>query len=55
MRRMECLRLRVKDLDCAQRQIMVRDGKGLTDRVTMLPASRVVPRQEYLSSLDMIT
>ena len=34
---MECLRLRVKDLDFAQRQIIVRDGKGMEDRVTMLP------------------
>jgi hypothetical protein len=33
----ECLRLRVKDLDFAQRQILVRDGKGEKDRVTMAP------------------
>jgi site-specific recombinase XerD len=35
---MECLPLRVKDIDFAQRQIIVRDGKGKEDRVTMLPA-----------------
>ena len=34
LRLMECLRLRVKDLDFAQRQIIVRDGKGMEDRVT---------------------
>jgi integron integrase len=34
---MECLRLRVKDVDFAYRQILVRDGKGEKDRVTMLP------------------
>jgi integron integrase len=34
---MECLRLRVKDADFAYRQILVRDGKGAKDRVTMLP------------------
>jgi integron integrase len=52
MRLMECLRLRVKDLDFAQRQIIVRDGKGLDDRVTMLPASLVVPLQEHLSRVQ---
>jgi hypothetical protein len=34
---MECIRLRVKDLELDQRQIVVRDGKGMKDRVTMLP------------------
>jgi site-specific recombinase XerD len=34
---MECLGLRVKDLDLAQQQIVVRDGKEIQDRVTMLP------------------
>jgi site-specific recombinase XerD len=51
MRLMECLRLRVKDLDFAQRQLLVRDGKGLDDRVTMLPASLVLPLQEHLSRI----
>ncbi len=37
MRLSECLRLRVKDLDFAYRQITLRDGKGEQDRVTMLP------------------
>ena len=36
MRLMECVRLRVKDLDFGQGQIMVRDGKGAKDRVTVL-------------------
>jgi integron integrase len=54
MRLMECLRLRVKDLDFAQRQIIVRDGKGLNDRVTMLPASLVVPLQEHLSRVQRL-
>lgn len=39
MRLMECLRLRVKDIDFARREILVRDGKGLKDRVTVLPDS----------------
>jgi integron integrase len=37
MRLMECLRLRVKDIDFDMNQVMVRDGKGGKDRVTMLP------------------
>jgi integrase len=37
LRLMEVLRLRVKDLDFANRQIIVRDGKGENDRVTMFP------------------
>jgi site-specific recombinase XerD len=37
LRLMECVRLRVKDVDFAYQQITVRDGKGAQDRVTMLP------------------
>ena len=43
LRLMECLRLRVKDIDIAYRQILVREGKGGKDRVTMLPESAVSP------------
>ena len=39
MRLMECVRLRVKDVDFEMQQITVRDGKGFKDRVTMLPKS----------------
>ena len=39
LRLMECVRLRVKDIDFEYRQITVRDGKGNKDRVTMLPES----------------
>lgn len=41
LRLMECVRLRVKDVDFARNQIMVRDGKGQKDRVTMLPERRI--------------
>ncbi len=34
---MECLRLRIKDIDFFSNQIIVRDGKGNKDRITMLP------------------
>jgi integrase len=37
LRLLECLRLRVKDIDFGYLQITVRDGKGGKDRVTMLP------------------
>jgi integron integrase len=39
LRLMEALRLRVKDLDVSRNEILVRDGKGQKDRVTMLPAA----------------
>ncbi|MGD2138232.1 MAG: integron integrase [Gammaproteobacteria bacterium] len=39
MRKMECLRLRVQDIDFEYRQITVRSGKGEKDRVTLLPDS----------------
>ncbi|MFH0924013.1 MAG: integron integrase [bacterium] len=37
LRLMECIRLRIKDVDFEQGQIIVRDGKGAKDRVTVLP------------------
>jgi len=41
MRLMEAVRLRVKDIELERREIIVRDGKGGKDRVTMLPESLV--------------
>ena len=38
LRLMECLRLRVKDVDFGQSHMLVRDGKGAKDRATILPA-----------------
>jgi integron integrase len=43
LRLMECLRLRLKDVEFGRREILVRQGKGGKDRVTMLP-SAVVPK-----------
>lgn len=48
MRLLELLRLRVKDVDFARGQIVVRAGKGAKDRVTMLPDSLHEPLQQYL-------
>jgi integron integrase len=48
LRLRECLKLRVKDIDFEYRQIVVREGKGAKDRVTMLPESVRVPLQKHL-------
>jgi integron integrase len=49
MRLMEAVRLRVKDVDFARREIMVREGKGFKDRVTMLPEAVVVALKAHLA------
>lgn len=41
LRLMECVRLRVKDVDFGQKHLVVRDGKGQKDRVTVLPVALV--------------
>jgi integron integrase len=48
LRLMECLRLRIKDVDFSSNQIIVRDGKGNKDRITMLPGVIKVPLKEHL-------
>ena len=48
MRLMECVRLRVMDVDLDRREIVVRNGKGMKDRVTMLPAALVAPLRAQL-------
>jgi integron integrase len=48
LRLQEALRLRVKDLDFGFRQIVVRDGKGAKDRLTVLPTKLIEPLQEQL-------
>ena len=49
LRLMECLRLRVKDIDFEQSQIIVREGKGEKDRATMLPSSLVEPLKTQIA------
>jgi len=49
LRLMECIRLRVKDVDFAYARITVRDAKGGKDRVTMLPVELVDPLQRQLA------
>ncbi|MHB1246013.1 MAG: integron integrase [Sulfuriferula sp.] len=48
MRLMECVRLRVKDVDFERSEIVVCDGKGAKDRVTMLPGAVVAELQAHL-------
>lgn len=48
MRLMEGIRLRIKDVDFVRKEILVRDGKGGKDRVTMLPQSLVAPLRAQL-------
>ncbi|MBS1188546.1 MAG: integron integrase [Rhodocyclaceae bacterium] len=54
MRLMECVRLRVKDVDFGRREVLVRDGKGGKDRVTMLPSSLVEPLQAHLARIRIL-
>jgi integron integrase len=49
MRKMECLRLRVKDLDFDRGVVVVREGKGRKDRITMLPRALVPALRSQLA------
>ena len=51
LRLIECLRLRVKDIDFGNRQIIVRDGKGEEDRFTPLPESLIPDLQQHLRTV----
>ncbi len=53
LRLMECVRLRVKDLDFARGEITVRDGKGSKDRVTLLPAAAREPLRAHLERVRL--
>jgi len=54
LRLMECLRLRVQDIDFARDEILVRDGKGANDRITMLPESLKTTLQNHLRKVKTI-
>jgi integron integrase len=54
LRLRECLKLRVKDIDFGYRQILIRDGKGGKDRVTILPGAVVEPLQEHLARVKTL-
>ncbi|HWQ91815.1 MAG TPA: integron integrase [Clostridia bacterium] len=54
MRLMECVRLRVKDIDFEANQIIVREGKGFKDRVTILPLSVKPVLQTHLERVKLL-
>jgi integron integrase len=54
MRLMESVRLRVKDVDFAMHQILVRDGKGAKDRITLLPDSLIADLRHHLGRVAVL-
>lgn len=54
LRIMEGVRLRVKDVELSRREILVRDGKGFKDRVTMLPESLLNPLKAHLQRVKVL-
>lgn len=54
LRLLECLRLRVKDIDFAQHQIIVRSGKGDKDRITMLPNRAKTGLIQHLKGVEAL-
>ena len=52
LRIIECLRLRVKDIDFGNHQILVRDGKGEDDRSTILPESLIPILRIHLKTVQ---
>lgn len=54
MRLLEGLRLRVKDVEFTRREIIIREGKGNKDRVTMLPENLVLPLSAHLEKVKAL-
>jgi integron integrase len=54
LRLMECIRLRVKDVDFSYNHIVVRDGKGNKDRVTMLPLNMKNLLRQHLQEVKRV-
>ena len=54
LRLMECLRLRVQDIDFTYKQITVRDAKGQKDRITMLPQILIDPLKQHLKKVKAL-
>ena len=54
MRLLECLRLRVKDIDFSAGEILIREGKGDKDRHTMLPERVTAALRKHLERVKQI-
>jgi integron integrase len=54
MRLMEGMRLRIKDIEFERKEIVIRDGKGFKDRVTMLPIALIEPLQSHLAPVKTL-
>jgi len=54
LRLMEALRLRVKDVDFSRNELLIRDGKGQKDRVTVLPVSVIEPLRRHLARVRIL-
>lgn len=54
LRVLEAVRLRVKDVELERGEVLVRDGKGRKERVTILPQSLCVPLQEHLQGVRAV-
>lgn len=54
LRLMECLQLRVQDIDIDRHEILVRNGKGAKDRITMLPDQVVVTLSDHLKHVQRV-
>ena len=54
MRLLEGLRLRVKDVEFERREIIIRDGKGAKDRVTVLPENILLPLKKQMEKAKLL-
>jgi len=54
MRIMECLRLRIKDIDFSRKEILVRDGKGFKDCLMLLPEALINPLRDHLKNVKIL-
>lgn len=54
LRLMECVRLRIKDIDFQYKQIIVRDAKGQKDRITILPSNLIEPIRNHLARVKRL-
>jgi integron integrase len=54
LRLMEAMRLRVKDVEFARGEVIVREGKGMKDRITMLPEGIIAPLKLHLAKVKAL-